>query len=827
MLIIIISLFSSLFLNLQFFDLSSSSFHNAKNENKEKFEAPPDHITRAKPSPSRDASDVLAIWGIELPTLTNADNPGKTIYAGYKPYRFRFRIYPLNEFNNVSSVTLRILDEQLVHTWFKSRSRNQERNSDKNSRSPQATSSFEKQTEDLAYLNFDVTFSWTNSNESGKHTFEVWVMDNASNISKTSFSMDYYVIKTIKFTGELKVQGQFQGVLQENDWVRRNEQITWSGLKVIYNSSVGIELPEEQGIIVLYNDDGKFWEDTSGALEAMSIISQADPKNDLEDEHVINISGPAQEYLEEPIKFMLRVDGDGVKFYNPRPDPLSWQNSTTIESRITIIDNKTSGVDSDSVEFKISKNNGNIWSEWYKPKIKKIDENRVIECYDDNEFLEGEFNLIMWRAMDLVGNQYSISDTYTIRIDKTPLTFSNPIPKAMELQFSTQVNCSIDISDSTSGINASSIQYAISIGSTANWTVWKDIIQIISTNNNSMTAKIIEIFDYGEHNYLRWRAKDAAGNGFTQSEAFQIKITHKIPKIFYVSPAQSMLINTTTPTISWNNSYEVLQDVTYILEYWPASDEENITSLELAQTSYTFEKPLKFDTKYYWRVTPKAGDVVGISDSGTWNFMVNSLSNIYPVFKINLVVLPDLKVEITPKKSITIDLVIYNQGNRDDIYQINFITEPIWNGSIEFNENVSVPTNGSVTEKVKVRVPKDGWEYKTYIFKVEITSNGATQFNQTVSQTELISIEIIKEKPAELIPAGMVEVVIIIVIVLVVILIIIFFSTKTKTKHEKYEIKLPSKGDAEIIYTPQHSKAVDLASKKEVKFEERKQDEKK
>ena len=763
---------------------------------------------------SRSNRGVLDTWGMSEPTLENPDQPyDQTVYAGYKPYIFRFTIYPLSLFNNVSSVTIEIEDELLNHSWQRMRTRGSDRNT-------KVTSSFQKISSDLAFLDFNVTFGWDKIYHTTLHRFNIIIIDNNSNVTKTSVWLDYTVVKAVKFIGELKVQAKYQGELKDSAWVRSEEDITWTGLKAVYNSSANINLPYAQGKIIVADDDGDTWVDESDELEDMIIFSTTDPKNDLEDIHIISLTGPAEDNLISPINFVIRVDGDGVRFYNQYPKTNIWQNSTYLECGIIINDNQTSGVNTDTVGYSISIDNGEQWSTWYKPKIRLLDEHKVVKCYENINFQEGELNLLKWQCQDMVGNLFSSSSMFNIKIDTTPPTFSKPRPLTEELQYLTTVNCSIEISDLTSLVNSSSIQYSILKNGEQNWTEWKNINLNNLENKKLIIANVTVKFNYGADNYIKWRVKDIAGNGYVNSDEFQIRITHDTPKIYLLTPGPNEIINTTKPTLLWNDSYVMLQEVSYTLEYWPEYDVANKTQEILSVPSYTFEKPLKFDTKYYWQVTPKAGKKTGISESGIWNFTIDSISNIYPTFGIDVLVIPDENFKIEPDSKTTIKIIIYNKGNRDDTYNLNFINDPIWDGNIFYNKNISVAVNSSETLMVTIKVPKNGWEYRNYAFKLRITSRDAELFNQNASKTIELNVRISEEEVGTIFSDNLtMGLLIVLIIVIILVIISLVIQRKTKKKKMKFEPGPPARQDeVEIVFKPEHSKAIDRSSKDDLSY---------
>jgi hypothetical protein len=334
-------------------------------------------------------------WGMTNFQPLNLDDPDKTtIYPGYKEYKFRSTVSNFDVFKFVTSVSIEIPDEFKNYTW----SRSGRGVSQDNSRTTGSdySAGFYKISSELGYLDFNITFPWTGSNTNDIHDWNIYVIENNTKSTKVPDSIAYSVVRTVKFSGTLKVKGEHQGTLKENDWVRKKENITWTGLRIIYDSPQSLVPPRSQCEIVLSDNDVDFWYDESNYGEEMRIISTADSNNDYSDEHELGISGSAETKLLESITFKIGVDADGIGFYNATPKDYEWQNITQITCGIDAYDVMTSGVNSDSIDFNFSKDNGKTWSGWVKPKV--TEKPNHIKCSGEVNFKDGEKNLIKWRG---------------------------------------------------------------------------------------------------------------------------------------------------------------------------------------------------------------------------------------------------------------------------------------------------------------------------------------------------------------------------------------------------------------------------------------------
>jgi len=117
-----------------------------------------------------------------------------------------------------------------------------------------------------------------------------------------------------------------------------------------------------------------------------------------------------------------------------------------------------------------STDNGSTWSDWNQ--IAGAESNTTVNPFDVIPLEEGTGNLVRWQAEDLIGNGPSISDEYRILVDTKNVTFSDAKPLASDLSTTENVELGITISDTTSGVNASSLVYSISFDNGSIWGDW-------------------------------------------------------------------------------------------------------------------------------------------------------------------------------------------------------------------------------------------------------------------------------------------------------------------------------------------------------------------
>ncbi|MCK5561736.1 MAG: hypothetical protein KAJ51_14130, partial [Thermoplasmata archaeon] len=340
----------------------------------------------------------------------------------------------------------------------------------------------------------------------------------------------------------------------------------------------------------------------------------------------------------------ISIDDDNVAFTNVTPSNRTWQNSKTVTCGVTITDINGSKVDATSIEYRMSKENGKNWypyPEWASPGLNGSFNGTRVDVLVQAEFDDGTDNVIVWRSKDLVGNGYTQSEKFNISIDTQYASFWSPIPSAKEIQPTEEVICGITIKDTLSGVDAVSIAYQISTSVDPDWSNWKSAQKTESANE--IQCLITETFLNGNNNYIRWRAKDIAGNGHNISESYWIRVdTGYYPDAPYTilsSPRNEYTINTLNPTLRWYGFDPDEDYITYDLFF--SSDHDLVknedATAKLTPVGFTDDtfnpQDLTDKTTYYWWAIPDDGLYRGKCQSGIWSFSIDTTA-IIP--KINL-----------------------------------------------------------------------------------------------------------------------------------------------------------------------------------------------
>jgi hypothetical protein len=184
------------------------------------------------------------------------------------------------------------------------------------------------------------------------------------------------------------------------------------------------------------------------------------------------------------------------------------------------------------------------------------------------EVSEGKGNYVWFRVRDAAGNggvtgyitgsegwtdelrgEANRTNPSNVWVDLQPVTFSDAQPGS-EMRDENLVVASIRVRDlKGSGVDASSVQYSYSRNGLGNYGGWTTVVGVKDGETVEGRTVSALLFEPGSVNYVRWRAKDLAGNGYTVSEDQMIsvrpRLTNSAPKAVITSPLMNQVYMTT------------------------------------------------------------------------------------------------------------------------------------------------------------------------------------------------------------------------------------------------------------------------------------------
>jgi hypothetical protein len=229
----------------------------------------------------------------------------------------------------------------------------------------------------------------------------------------------------------------------------------------------------------------------------------------------------------------VTIDLTGVTFGGFYPHTGVWNTQLRPTCSIFINDTLT-GVDPLSIEYEISTSGAvGLVGNWqnildaYAPSTTL----RVVVA---GWFQNGQDNWIRFRAQDMAGNRYVVSDAYNVWVDAESPKYRLLSHSEDEYQLNPYQEVRIMVEDLQSGVDAQSIEYRLTTRGETKWTPWKAYKE--GADGKSVEVRIRETFRRGDENFIQIRAKDLAGNPISNSKVFNIKI-NTYPEIEVTSPS--------------------------------------------------------------------------------------------------------------------------------------------------------------------------------------------------------------------------------------------------------------------------------------------------
>jgi hypothetical protein len=220
----------------------------------------------------------------------------------------------------------------------------------------------------------------------------------------------------------------------------------------------------------------------------------------------------------------FRLDLTGVQF-NPITE-IEWFNSKNVSFEIEITDTG-SGVDFENIYYRTSRTGVATYGPWQHIQSADLDlmgSNKVSTTVSFTT-REGFGNYIQFKARDLVNNAFQESPNIMLSVDLSPVRYSDATPLSDSWQERNVVTCSVSINDMHSGVDTTTLEYRSSVEGLDNFGDWIPYVNSYESMPGGEVVVSTDVaFSEGEENYIQWRVKDNAGNGYFVSEPHQVKI---------------------------------------------------------------------------------------------------------------------------------------------------------------------------------------------------------------------------------------------------------------------------------------------------------------
>jgi hypothetical protein len=562
---------------------------------------------------------------IQSVSLLLNSTPIDIAYSRYDTYTIRVKLVNTEDISDLVHVSLLLdpLGKNIELLFHPSPGLFSILNDDDNSISLNSSSNFYYYNSQWI-IDFNLTFNWNYPDEDF-HDIHAFAVSETLPSIRHNVSNLFRVENDLVFNGSLVVTGENNRTITENALVRGREILNWSGLEVVYENTSNVYPPDNEYNVTIWHDNVQLGSDSPSPGSNFSIQTNADPFTDIDGyTHVINISKIPAYCDKTNESFTIKIDGDNVTFTNPIPDDTIWQNHSDVNIGVTITDIGGGIVNGSTIMHSISNDNGTTWSNW--TIISSLVSLPSINVTNSVQFDDGVKNLIRWSAKDSVGNGPAVSESYRILVDTERVFFSDPVPSFNQISAQEEVQVGINISDNTSGVNASKITYSTSINSGRTWSSWKAIDGF--QNGEVVDVKLNLNFTNGTSNYIRWCAYDIAGNGPTYSNEYVINVDIprppiiKKPKLELLSPNNNSKITKTSVELSWEVIKNYHPSIIFDIKLGTHNPPQDIIEKDYNVTHLIVDQ-LENEQTYYWTVIPRLNNINGTCLSGIWAFSVD------------------------------------------------------------------------------------------------------------------------------------------------------------------------------------------------------------
>jgi predicted transcriptional regulator len=672
-------------------------------------------------------------------------------YPRLQPYNFQVNLIDSMAGQNLKDVILKLdpLGENIQLGWNYATGKFFESSDPKNYVEISPTSRYQNYYPTGWKIDFKIIFNWTYPSEL-LHDVQAFVTSNSVLPVWLDETNMFRVENDLVFVGELFVRGEDGRHLEslennQSTLVAGGEKLKWTGLTPIYENSNIIYPPKEEFDISIFDENGLSWTDSPESGKSF-FIETISPNNSYGSyNYSVKITGIPETSDSSNVNFTIKIDGDSVVFSNFTPDINSYQREDDITVGISITDLGGGLVSGSSVRYSYSFDNGSTWSSWLP--LPKLESARYINPKVRIYFEEGTNNLVKWRAEDSMGNGLVESEEFMVKIDKIPVKFTDPFPEEDDTSLIDQVDVGISISDLTSGVDASTIEYSLSYNYGGTWSLWKPIsgLEDGSKVNVRLTLKLPN----GTANRIKWRAIDKAGNGPFESEEYKIQVNTwkfiSIPRVFPNSPDNGSKVNSITPSLGWLLQYSGTYSVTYDI-YFGKLPNPKLLIRKYNGTKYTFDIDLENGATYYWKIVPRANGFIG-PESPVWMFTIDT--GYLPIF--DLKISPEnQKIELRQGMNGTASIFVTNLGEINERISVMVQNDNKSNGlNIElFNPNgFEILSNGKLELQFNIKL--DGkTSVGEYTVIILIYSQRAVEYGLELERSIQITVEVL-EKPGD------------------------------------------------------------------------------
>lgn len=384
----------------------------------------------------------------------------------------------------------------------------------------------------VVYVKFKFAFPWE-----GMMPMTIQAIGGATLPTTMTYSSFCYLDTGVQFEGEFQYLGEDGRHLSDFSYVKDNESVHFTGVKLLYN------------IVDLEDENATKYYVMNESFEYMIIDDELNEYHQT-NASMINMSIYVNMPLDSVTKlFNLKVKGIPDNKVSGGLPSLSFKVDNSIPAapssvviRADSFKDKQKEVDNDDILYLSwgSVTDSGSGVAYYRIATTPDPNNESAVQVDPritqwiwNKTYPGEFKLYIW-AVDNVGHVGEMASE-SIQIDKDDPFFTDftwdvtQWARTVTPVLGVTARDGYTISEDISGIRRSSAEYAISTNGMEEFDDWisvglfdDDVSRAIG--DDDLEIEVQPRFIEGTENYIKFRIKDWAGNGYAESDIYNIKI---------------------------------------------------------------------------------------------------------------------------------------------------------------------------------------------------------------------------------------------------------------------------------------------------------------
>ena len=337
------------------------------------------------------------------------------------------------------------------------------------------------------------------------------------------------IVTGLEFIGSPEAYGSVNGHLENGDWVQGGEEVTLTGFKVVYVGT-RISPPNDAFYVSAVDEKGNHYSDMESSGRDVEILIKM-PLERVEKTFEIIIEGvPEWVQLTHFIPFTLRVDP-----FPPVSPTWFYIHAESYMDENTEYDNDpyvyltwSSGVDYESGVR-------GYYISYSRPGegepdlfVKHPTTNAEFELKE-----EGMNKLYLW-AVDQANNAGDVVVAY-MNYDCENVSFREFSPGEGVWINTREPKVSVLVDDGEgSGVDGDKVYYAVSTGGVMQYGPWQKVSGVRSASQ--VRVSVQPVFEEGRENYIKFRAKDLAGNGYAESRDYNVWVDSRGPRFLDFRP---------------------------------------------------------------------------------------------------------------------------------------------------------------------------------------------------------------------------------------------------------------------------------------------------